>query len=52
MGVKAAGTPAVVQDLMPFRRPVVSSIALVNQRLQAAIPPASVRTISYVYNRD
>ena len=26
MGVKAAGTPAGVQDLMPRRRPVVSSL--------------------------
>jgi len=28
MGVKAAGTPAGVQDLMSFCRPVVSSLAL------------------------
>ncbi len=39
MGVKAAGTPAVVQDLMPRCRPVVSSITLLNHRLLA--PDAS-----------
>ena len=35
MGVKAAGTPAGVQDLMSGRRPVVSSLALLNHRLLA-----------------
>ena len=41
MGVKAAGTPAGVQDLMPRCRPVVSSLTLLNHRLLAAMPPAS-----------
>jgi hypothetical protein len=36
MGVKAAGTPAGVQDLMPRCRPVVSSLTLLNHRLMAA----------------
>ena len=35
MGVKAAGTPAGVQDLMPRCRPVVSSLTLLNHRLLA-----------------
>ena len=39
MGVKAAGTPAGVQDLMPRCRPVVSSLGLLNHWLQA--PDAS-----------
>ena len=41
MGVKAAGTPAGVQDLMSRFRPVVSSLTLLNHRLLAAMPPAS-----------
>ena len=32
MGVKAAGTLAGVQDLMPRCRPLVSSLALLNHR--------------------
>ncbi len=39
MGVKAAGTPAGVPDLVPRRRPVVSSLRLLNHRLLA--PDAS-----------
>ena len=39
MGVKAAGTPAGVQDLMPRCRPVVSSLTLLNHRL--VVPDAS-----------
>ena len=39
MGVKAAGTPAGVQDLMSRLRPVVSSLTLLNHRLLA--PDAS-----------
>ena len=41
MGVKAAGTPAGVQDLMSRLRPVVSSLTLLNHRLLAEMPPAS-----------
>jgi len=41
MGVKAAGTPAGVQDLMSRCRPVVSSLTLLNHRLLAEMPPAS-----------
>ncbi len=39
MGVKAAGTPAGGQSLMSRRRPVVSSLAILNHRLLA--PDAS-----------
>ena len=39
MGVKAACTPAGVQDLMSRRRPVVSSLTLLKHRLLA--PDAS-----------
>ena len=39
MGVKAAGTPAGVQDLMSRCRPVVSLLGLLNHRLLA--PDAS-----------
>ncbi len=35
MGVKAACTPAGVQDLISRRRPVVSSLGLLNHRLLA-----------------
>jgi hypothetical protein len=51
MGVKAAGTPAGVQDLMPRCRPVVSSLTLLNHRLLAAMPPASSRSKSVINGR-
>ena len=52
MGVKAAGTPAGVQDLMPRCRPVVSSLGLLNHRLRAAMPPASSRSKSVIHGRE
>ena len=52
MGVKAAGTPAGVQDLMPSCRPVVSSLTLFNHRLLAAMPPASSRSKSVINGRE
>ncbi len=52
MGVKAAGTPAGVQDLMPSCRPVVSLLALLNHRLLAAMPPASSRSKSVINGRE
>ncbi len=52
MGVKAAGTPVGVQDLMPRCRPVVSSRMLLNHRLMAAMPPASSRSKSVINGRE
>jgi hypothetical protein len=52
MGLKAAGTPAGVQDLMPRCRPVVSSLTLLNHRLLAAMPPASSRSKSVINGRE
>ena len=52
MGVKAAGTPAGVQDLMPRCRPVVSSLTLLNHRLLAVMPPASSRSKSVINGRE
>jgi len=52
MGVKAAGTPAGVQDLMPRCRPVVSSLTLLNHRLLAAMPPASSRSKSVINGQE
>ena len=49
---KAAGTPAGVQDLMSRRRPVVSSLPLLNHRLLAEIPPASARSKSAIHGRE
>ena len=37
-----AGTPAGVQELVWHRVPVVSSLALLNHRLLAVKPPASM----------
>ena len=52
MVVKAAGTPAGVQDLMTRCRPVVSSLTLLNHRLLAAMPPASSRSKSVINGRE
>jgi len=52
MGVKAAGTPAGVQDFMPRCRPVVSSLTLLNHRLLAVMPPASSRSKSVINDRE
>jgi len=52
MEVKAAGTPAGVQDLMQRCRPVVSSLTLLNHRLLAAMPPASSRSKSVINGRE
>jgi len=52
MGVKAACTPAGVQDLMPRCPPVVSSLTLLNHRLLAAMPPESSRSKSVINGRD
>ena len=49
---KEAGTPAGVQEFMPRSRPVVSSLALLNHRLQAAMPPASTRSKSVIHGRE
>jgi hypothetical protein len=52
MGVKAAGTPVGVQDLMPRCCPVVSSLTLLNHRLLAAMPPASSRSKSVINGQE
>ena len=52
MGIKAAGTPAGVQDLMLRCRPVVSSLTLLNHRLLAAMSPASSRSKSVINGRE
>ena len=52
MGVKAAGTPAGVQDLMPRCRPVVSLLTLLNHRILAAMPPTSSRSKSVINGRE
>jgi hypothetical protein len=52
MGVKAACTPAGVQDFLPRCRPVVSSLTLLNHRLLAAMPPASSRSKSVINGRE
>jgi len=39
---KTAGTPAGVQEFMLRRGPVVSSLTLLNHRLLAVKPPASI----------
>ena len=49
---KEAGTPAGVQDLMSRLRPVVSSLALLNHRLQAVMPPESSRSKSANHDRE
>ncbi|RLS25576.1 MAG: hypothetical protein DWH73_01800 [Planctomycetota bacterium] len=52
MGVKAVGTLAGVQDLMPRCRPVVSSLGLLNHRLLAAMPPASFSSERAIHDRE
>ena len=49
---KEAGTPAGVQEFMPRSRPVVSSLALLNHRLHAVMPPASSRSKSVINGRE
>ena len=49
---KEAGTPAGVQDFFLHRVPVVSSLALLNHRLQAVMPRASSRSKSVIHGRE
>ena len=51
MGVKAAGTPAGVQDLMLRCRPVVSSLTLHNHRLLIGVGRVSPPPPSEPYGR-
>jgi hypothetical protein len=52
MGVKAAGTPAGLQDLMSHRRPVVSSLTLLNHRLLAPDASRIVSIKSAIHGRE